>query len=1213
MSRKTGNLRNAGLYFSTILGCGLSLGIASAQTAAPHPPGVVLSRAGSVDFARAEADVWYAAGDNQMLFYRERLRTREDGRAMVELEDLSRLAMNPRSELTVLPPRGGKAKTLLNVSQGLLYFLHRNQPGEIDVETPVTSAAIEGTEFVLAVNRGDGTTTVSMLDGRVRLANPFGQLTLVSGEQGVVEPGQPPRKTASIEARNIVQWFLYYPGVLAPEELGLDAATQTALRASLDAYRSGDLLKALDAYPAGRKPATTAETTYLAALNLSCGLLAEYKALAARLPADQANARALRSVVAAVQFEPRTDPAPVDHQPVATQEGATPARHSLPSAGAPSAQGVGRTASELLAHSYLQQSRHDLEGALATAREAVAVNPNFGFGWERVAELEFSFGRVNAARRALEKALVVSPRNAQAHALQGFLDLADGRMRDADAAFAGALTIDPMLGNAWLGRGLGRIRTGEITEGRADLETAAALEPNRSLLRSYLGKAFAHEARFADGVVDRGELHGLAAKEIGRAVALDPLDPTPWLYLALLKYDEYRIADAIHCLEQSQRLNDNRAVYRSRFLLDQDQAVRSANLANIFADADMKDVSVRESARAVSLDYANYSAHLNLASSFNELRDPTRFNLRYETEWFNEHLLATLLAPPGAISLSQNLSQQEYSRMFAADRFGLNSTFEYLSTGEYKETASQFGSWGGTSYALDLEYQHNDGVRPNNGLDRIEWYSRIKQRITPQDSLLLLAKYQDYESGDNFQYYDDSLARPAFYYAEQQTPMLLAGWHHEWAPGVHTLFLGGRLVNDQQLGDTNAVQMLAVVNPPGFFNPLGSPFDVEYRSDFEIYTAELNQIIQGDRHTDIFGVRYQQGTIDGYTKFTNPPLGFETLFELPSESWTENDFRRLSLYAYHHWEVIDGLMLIGGLSYDELDFPANYRRPPLSTDQTEYSKLSPKAALLWDITPGVRARFVFAQAVGGLSYDESVRLEPTQLVGFSQSFRTLISESVVGSVESPRYEIIAGALDLRPWKDAWLSFQGETLHERVDRDIGIFDFDFAQIPPASRGVAREQLDYDELNARVVFNQIIGSQLFFEAQYQFTRSELTRSLPDIPATELYIRTTSTEMDLHQFKASLTWQHPSGFFARGEFHEVIQHHGAITPEPEFTPLLPGDKLQLLNLYAGYRFPARRGEVTVGVVNLFDNDYELDPLNYHPEYPQERGLYARLKFNF
>src|SRR5207302_161679 len=107
--------------------------------------------------------------------------------------------------------------------------------------------------------------------------------------------------------------------------------------------------------------------------------------------------------------------------------------------------------------------------------------------------------------------------------------------------------------------------------------------------------------------------------------------------------------------------------------------------------------------RAISFDYANFSAHLNLASTFNELRDPTRFNLRYESEWFNEHLLATLLSPPGASSLSQNLSQQEYSRMFTTDRIGLAGTTEAFSTGELRQTATQFGTIGNTSYALDLD------------------------------------------------------------------------------------------------------------------------------------------------------------------------------------------------------------------------------------------------------------------------------------------------------------------------------------------------------------------------------------------------------------------------------------------------------------------------------------------------------------------------------
>ncbi len=101
------------------------------------------------------------------------------------------------------------------------------------------------------------------------------------------------------------------------------------------------------------------------------------------------------------------------------------------------------------------------------------------------------------------------------------------------------------------------------------------------------------------------------------AEKLDPQDPTPWLYSALLNQENNRINDAIRDLEKSQALNDNRSVYRSQLLLDQDQAVRSANLAAMYQDAGMDDVALREASRAVNYDYANYSAHLFLANSYN--------------------------------------------------------------------------------------------------------------------------------------------------------------------------------------------------------------------------------------------------------------------------------------------------------------------------------------------------------------------------------------------------------------------------------------------------------------------------------------------------------------------------------------------------------------------------------------------------------------------
>jgi len=55
------------------------------------------------------------------------------------------------------------------------------------------------------------------------------------------------------------------------------------------------------------------------------------------------------------------------------------------------------------------------------------------------------------------------------------------------------------------------------------------------------------------------------------------------------------------------------------------------------------------------------------------------------------------------------------------------------------------------------------------------------------DSALVLVKYQDYDAGDNFQYYDPADARPAFRFTETQIPLLLAGWHTNGRP-VCTLY-----------------------------------------------------------------------------------------------------------------------------------------------------------------------------------------------------------------------------------------------------------------------------------------------------------------------------------------------------------------------------------------------------------------------------------------
>jgi tetratricopeptide (TPR) repeat protein len=927
----------------------------------------------------------------------------------------------------------------------------------------------------------------------------------------------------------------------------------------------GDLPRALQEYRGTPAP-SAAERVYAAGLWLAFGEGPRAAELIEGL--ETPSARALRRLMSVVQNRSGTNwPKPM-------------------------------AASEWMAESYYFQSRSQLDLALAAAREAVRLEPKSGFAWSRVAELEFGFGRSESSRQALGTALELSPQNAQAWALQGFVHAAQNRNSSAFDAFERAVALDAMLPTAWLGRGLIKIRLRDTPGGRRDLQAAAALQPTYAIYRSYLGKAFAQEGNTR-----------LAQKDLALAQRLDPNDPTAWLYSALLRQQRNEINAAIRDLEQSQDLNDNRSIYRSRLLLDQDRAVRSANLANIYLDAGMVDVSVREAARAVSYDSANYSAHLFLADSYDALRDPTRFNLRYETVWFNELLLANILAPVGGARLAQGISAQEYSRLFEADRLGLASSSQVRSDGIFRERTSQYGTFGNTGYALDLDYQYHNGVRPNNELDSIEWYSTIKHQVTPQDSALVLVKYEDYHSGDNFQYYDPRQARRHFNFDEYQDPILVGAWHHEWSPGMHTMFLGGRLVNEQRFSDRNAPAGIVLLeDASGTVDSSDTAFlDVNYRSRFEIYSAELNQICDWNWVALSVGGRYQAGTFETENLLSARSLTF--LLDKPAATASiEEDFERVTGYGYLTVKPVKQLLLTGGIAYDRETLPTNFRHPPLTTGEDHRSQLGPKAAFVWNPLPEITVRGIYTRSLGGVSLDESYRLEPTQLAGFPQAFRTLISESVpgVGSVAAPKYETFGLALDLKLKSRTYLGIQAERLTADVRRSIGAFVVN-GGVPPAQVTSIPERLDYEENTLAVTVNQLLGEEFAVGARYALTRAELDDKYSQNLINVLTPAHPSQEATLHRAMGYVLFNHASGFFARAEVEWYSQQNGG------YGGTQPGDEFFQENIYVGYRFARNRGELRLGVLNLSDEDYRLNPLTVYEELPRERVFEARLSFMF
>ena len=99
------------------------------------------------------------------------------------------------------------------------------------------------------------------------------------------------------------------------------------------------------------------------------------------------------------------------------------------------------------------------------------------------------------------------------------------------------------------------------------------------------------------------------------------------------------------------------------------------------------------------------------------------------------------------------MTQQEFSRLFEQDRFGLVSSTEYLSRGDWTQSAAHYGILGNSSYAIEGSYRSHTGQRPNNDLEQISLSAQFKQQLTPQDSLYIQAIYSDTETGDLSQNY----------------------------------------------------------------------------------------------------------------------------------------------------------------------------------------------------------------------------------------------------------------------------------------------------------------------------------------------------------------------------------------------------------------------------------------------------------------------------
>ena len=409
---------------------------------------------------------------------------------------------------------------------------------------------------------------------------------------------RPPRARArhpcasiAVRPSDAVQWALYYLPVLSirPGELGQGAPWQAKVEESAGAWSKGDLdraLASLEGLPAAeiRDPRFF---TYRASLLLAAGSVEEAgKDLdqALKLAENDSSALALQSIVAVARNENdkalslarrsvSADPKSADRadRPVLRAAG------RLRPGGRPREPGEGRRA---------RAHRRPRVGA---ARRDPLVARATWTGPSRRPARRPSWRRTWPARS----------RSSGSRTSPGSAPARPGRPSPRRSS-----STRPIPSRGWAS-GWPSSGTASWPRAAKEIEIAVSLDPGQSLLRSYLGKAY-FEAKRED----------LVGREYELAQQADPKDPTPYLYDAIAKQTTNRPVEALESFQKAVELNDNRAVYRSRLLLDSDLAARSASLGRIYTDLGFQDRALVEGWNSVNTDPAQLLGPPLLADSY---------------------------------------------------------------------------------------------------------------------------------------------------------------------------------------------------------------------------------------------------------------------------------------------------------------------------------------------------------------------------------------------------------------------------------------------------------------------------------------------------------------------------------------------------------------------------------------------------------------------
>jgi len=1108
-------------------------------------------------------------------------------------------------------------RSLYKVFRGKIWL--RSQ-AVFELETPVVAVGVRGTELVVLVE-DDGETVVSMIEGMAEVRNPYGAIVIAAGEGAVAKVGLAPVKKLLVRPEDAVQWALFYPAVVSYRDYFFVSSNSEELNGRLEELRARmdrmpwdtglwvdlgrvfhDLGLWEEAKEAFGKALHAPETRRQAleglgwvelqkgnldgALSFFRGVLpwTEMSALGESLALWSLGrgSSSLEVVERAIREFGKTPKLLVQRAFVMLSygmvEGAVEDLQEASRAGETLALGL---------HSNVLLVLNRKEEALRKALEAVRLNPwsssaRVDLAWARQAhfdlraaldevqkaveldsrntralltysQLLFGFGRLKESQEIAQRILAINPREGLAYSLLGFVLLARKDIDGAKEAFSKAVELDQNSSQPHLGLGIAYMREGEKEKALEEMLVATMLEPTVSVNYTYLGKALYQVGELESGV-----------KMLKRAKELDPRDPSPHLYSGIINTDLNRAGEAIRDLERAVELNDNRAVYRASFLLDEDRAVKNVNLARTYEALGLTAIARNRALLSLKDDPNNSSAHLFLANALSAEKD--------RTAAAGSELLKFLLLMPANLNSFNTFN--EYTSFFETPTVG--GTVEAWRGNQQMESYSlnTWGSWKDIAAREILVYSRDSGYKRNN-FER-SWMTQTTFKWAPmlEHEFLFNFLHTHFNRGDQSQdlnYFaredwDETFEAPSSTYT--------LGYHWRVSPTSDVLLVLRRDEVDALQEDGPLSEESVSVGPGATMRQRFSRLDFRQRywhvgatHLFHLGDHRINsgiEVLEGESEAQDF-LLYSYRSLPGSS--LKVPM-------LMGKNRIEPFF--LSLFVQDTWRIGPRLTLEAGVFYERTNDGSTV--PLFSSREFRKEMVSPRVGIIYQPAVNHTLRVGYARYLQA-PFISPESLRPMDIVGFTVG-QNAVSSALQEDVSVGWDWMLAPGIFLRTE-----GFRRTRTEQREDPFSETF-----------RGKEREFR-----GGKIEFNIMLLDWLGFAPSYSFARNienEFSYSLGTNP---------KRWRDDHEVRLGWRFLHPSGWKGGIVASYINQKlHGFERSSP--------DDFWVVDIWLHKELLRKKLVLGAEVRNLFDQKFRMeeDVLNVVERFPNRQFMFFA-RYNF